>query len=111
MRSAGKSVCDFDTLQAIITHRYEVLMKFNLSVKSAYAKDCGRINPPPRLESWVGERVDTLDAMETDLSVLWESRAATREELLQHLRNWCQRAETSAIAPLQQFARELRCYG
>ena len=107
----GKSVCDFDTLQAIITHRYEVLMKYNLTVKSAYAVDCGRINAPPRYEGRVGERVDTLKAMETDLSALWESRAATREELLQHLRNWCQRAETSAIVPLQRFARELRCYG
>lgn len=107
----GKSVCDFDTLQAIITHRYEVLMKYNLTVKSACAEDCGRINVPPGYEGRVGERVDTLDAMETDLSALWESRAATREELLQHLRNWCQRAETSAIAPLQRFARELPCYG
>lgn len=107
----GKSVCDFDTLQAIITHRYEVLMKYNLTVKSAYAEDCGQINAPPRYEGRVRESVDTLDAMENDLSALWESRAATREELLQHLRNWCQRAETSAIAPLQRFARELRCYG
>ena len=89
----GKTVCDLDTLQAIITHRHEVLMKYNRTVKCAYAED------------------DTLCSMGHELSALWESRAATREELLQQLRNWCQRAETSAIVPLQRFGRVLRCYG
>jgi stearoyl-CoA desaturase (delta-9 desaturase) len=107
----GKSLCDLDTLQAIITHRYEVLMKYNLTVKSAFAHNGAQTNELRRQEGRVSERSDTVDAMGTDLSALWESRAATREERLQHLRDWCQRAETSAIAPLQRFARELRCYG
>jgi stearoyl-CoA desaturase (delta-9 desaturase) len=132
----GKSVCDLDTLHAIITHRYEVLMKYNRAVKRAYAGSVGRIQPhlPQhalpglglahyrmpwsqgkivlRREGRANAGLDTLvDSMRRDLSALWESRAATREELLQQLRTWCQRAETSAIVPLQQFARELRCYG
>jgi stearoyl-CoA desaturase (delta-9 desaturase) len=130
----SKSVCDLDTLQAIITHRYEVLMKYNRTVTCAYAEDRGRIQPHvpqhavPELRlphwrmSWLqckivlrGEgrlsaRLDTLYSMGYELSALWESRAATREELLQQLQSWCQRAETSAIVPLQRFARELRCY-
>jgi len=131
----SKSVCDLDTLQAIITHRYEVLMKYNRTVKYAYAEYLGRIHPHAvqhavlelRLPQWRmpwlrcqialrcdgrgSGRLDVLDSMRHELSALWESRAATREELLQQLRNWCQRAETSAIVPLQQFARELRRYG
>ncbi len=131
----GKSVCDLDTLHAIITHRYEVLMKYNRAVKRAQAASFGRFQPhlPQhalpglglahyrmpwsqgkivlRRESRRSTGLDTLDSMGRELSALWESRAATREELLQRLRAWCQRAETSAIVPLQQFARELRCYG
>ena len=130
----GKSVCDLDTLHAIITHRHEVLMKYNRTVKYAYAQYVGRVRPlvsqhaPPelRLPHWrmpwlrckialrregrLSARLDTLDSMGHELSALWESRAATREELLQQLRNWCQRAETSAVEPLRRFARELRCY-
>jgi stearoyl-CoA desaturase (delta-9 desaturase) len=131
----GKSVCDLDTLQAIITHRYEVLMKYDRIVKCANVGNAGRVQSclpthaltrvrPVRCRMpWLQCRVvlrcedrriarsDVLDSMGLELNMLWESREATREELLQRLRNWCQCAETSAIAPLQQFARELRCYG
>jgi stearoyl-CoA desaturase (delta-9 desaturase) len=64
-----------------------------------------------RREGRLSARLDTLDSMGQELSALWESRAATREDLLLQLRDWCQRAETSAVEPLQRFARELRCYG
>jgi stearoyl-CoA desaturase (Delta-9 desaturase) len=124
----GKSVCDLATLQAIITHRYEVLMKYNRTVKHSYANDVGKISPSARrTPQWrmpwlrcaialrrkarARARLDTLDSMGYELRELWESRAATREELLQMLRNWCLRAESSAIVQLQRFARELRRYG
>ena len=130
-----KAACDLDTLQAIITHRYEVLMKYNRTVKCAYAEDVGQIQPhvprhavpvlylPHWKMSWLqcrivlqcegrlSARLDTLYSMGHELNALWVSRAATREERIQQLLNWCQRAETSAIVPLQRFARELRCYG
>lgn len=35
----GKTVCDQDTLQAIITHRYDVLTRFTRSVKTVYADE------------------------------------------------------------------------
>ena len=35
----GKTVCDLDTLQAIITHRYDVLTRFTRSVKTVYADE------------------------------------------------------------------------
>ncbi|MHB1246275.1 MAG: DesA family fatty acid desaturase [Sulfuriferula sp.] len=35
----GKTVCDQDTLQAIITHRYDVLTRFTRSVKTMYADE------------------------------------------------------------------------
>jgi stearoyl-CoA desaturase (delta-9 desaturase) len=131
----GKPACDLDTLQAVITHRYEVLMNYNRTVKLAYAEDPTRLEPhvarqlipelrlPHGRTSWsqcrttlrregrLSARLDTLYSMGQELSALWETRAASREELLQKLQNWCQRAETSAIGPLQRFGRRLRRYG
>ena len=130
----NKAACDLDTLQAVITHRYEVLMNYNRAVKSAHVEDLGSPHPHAhqnpqsglRLPNWkmswlqyqralrregrLSARLNTLYFMGDELSALWETRAATREELLEKLQSWCQRAETSAIAPLQRFARELRCY-
>ena len=41
----NQAVCDLDTLHAIITHRYEVLMNYNRTLKCAYAEDVGRLQP------------------------------------------------------------------
>ena len=46
----GKTVCDFDMLQAIITHRYDVMTKFTRSVKSICAEEIGKLkNSVPAL--------------------------------------------------------------
>ncbi len=131
----GKETCDLDTLDAVITHRYEVLMNYNRTIKSVYAEDV----PQPQLQnsrnsksglvlypwenSWLqiektlkregrpSARLTTLYSMRQELSALWESRAATKEELLEQLQSWCQRAESSAIVPLEKFGRQLRSYG
>ena len=96
----GKAACDLETLQAVITHRYEVLRRYNRSV----------IRNVLRNDNRASARLNTLYLMGQELSALWESRTATREELLGQLQSWCRRAETSAIAPLQQFGRKLRSY-
>ena len=41
--NSGKAVCDFDTLQAIITHRYDVMTKYTRSMKSMCADEISRI--------------------------------------------------------------------
>jgi len=131
----GKEACDLDTLDAIITHRYEVLMNYNRTIQSVYAEDAprplsqhsGNVKPGIRLYPWENSwlqhekalqregrpsaRLTTLYSMRQELSALWESRAATKEELLEQLQSWCQRAESSAIAPLERFGRQLRSYG
>ena len=39
----AKAVCDFDTLQAIITHRYDVMTKYTRSMKSMCADEIGKL--------------------------------------------------------------------
>ena len=48
--------------------------------------------------------------MREELSSLWERSTESSEQLLKRLQDWCRRAETSGIIPLQEFSKRLRCY-
>jgi stearoyl-CoA desaturase (delta-9 desaturase) len=56
------------------------------------------------------ESLSTLVQMRRELMRLWESSSASSEQLLQDLQAWCQRAQHSGIASLQEFALRLRRY-
>jgi stearoyl-CoA desaturase (delta-9 desaturase) len=49
-------------------------------------------------------------SMRRDLVALWARSAASREQLVRQLQDWCRRAEASGIGPLAEFSRELRSY-
>jgi len=128
--TAPKTVCDVDTLQAIVTHRYQVMAKYARAVMRACAKetspasadptlrdfDEGTPAPPGRLlrrhaRAPASNSITLCRVMGQELCALWESRMSSRDELLCHLQDWCRRAEASQILPLQRFSRELRRYG
>ena len=46
---AAKTKCDLDTLQAVISHRYEVLAKYAQSLKHTLAKEIDHLKDAPRL--------------------------------------------------------------
>ena len=52
----------------------------------------------------------TLVQMRHELVKLWDSSTASSEQLLHELQNWCQRAQQSGIASLEEFALRLRRY-
>jgi stearoyl-CoA desaturase (delta-9 desaturase) len=52
----------------------------------------------------------TLVQMRRELGRIWESSSASSEQLLHDLQAWCQRAQQSGIAGLEQFAQRLRRY-
>jgi stearoyl-CoA desaturase (delta-9 desaturase) len=52
----------------------------------------------------------TVYTMRQELAALWQRSSASKEHLVSQLEDWCRRAETSGIAALQEFSRELRCY-
>ena len=56
------------------------------------------------------ESLSTLVQMRRELMRLWESSSASSEQLLHDLQAWCQRAQQSGIASLQEFALRLRRY-
>jgi len=130
---------DSETLQAIITHRYDVLAKYAKSFKRIYAEELGklrRLAPQDAhllqgLKRWLhrdqktlcqSERaklaevleksraLHTVYSMRSELAALWERSSASREQLVRQLQDWCHRAEASGIRQLAEFSRRLRSY-
>jgi stearoyl-CoA desaturase (delta-9 desaturase) len=135
----AKPIADFDTLQAVITYRYDVLAKYAKSLKKTYAEELRVLRGfAPQdakllkgLKRWLNrdetqlrgeerarlvaalarsEKLSTVYTMRSELVALWERSNASREQLLKQLQDWCRRAEASGIRQLEDFSLRLRCY-
>ncbi len=134
-----KTQCDLDTLQAVISHRYEVLTKYSKSLKKTFATEVEHLKEVavkhgidnPTLKRWVladsrtlqeHERetlnqvlsstkdLDKVYTMREELSSIWLRSTASKDELVKQLEDWCKRAEESGIDVLKSFSQRLRCY-
>lgn len=54
--------------------------------------------------------LQTIYQLRHELAAIWARSAATQEQLLKSLEEWCHRAEASGIQALQEFSHSLRCY-
>jgi stearoyl-CoA desaturase (delta-9 desaturase) len=135
----AKARCDSDTLQAVITHRYDVVTRYARSlrdtciaeIKALKARavvnhvDSARVRrwldvdatalPPKELEEREqvirhSKVLATVYTMRDELAGVWQRSTASKEQLVHKLEDWCSRAESSGIEPLQQFSKRLRCY-
>jgi len=141
IRFNNKAQCDLETLQAVITHRYDVLAKFAKSVKQTCGEeirvlreraaqfDSGTLKTIKKrwlhldakfLKAQERAKLDevlskskvlqTIYSMRQELTSLWQRSAASKEQLVRQLEDWCHRAEESGISSLQEFSRKLRRY-
>jgi stearoyl-CoA desaturase (delta-9 desaturase) len=138
----AKTKCDLDTLQAVITHRFDVMGKYGAMLKKAYKEEVNKIHHAyqqhghesvtlERIRHWLhldaddlqdqekqalsnalqhSTRLQTLYELKQELVAIWARSAATQEQLLKSLEDWCHRAEASGIQALQEFSHRLRCY-
>ncbi len=133
----GKARCDLHTLQAVITHRYDVVQRFARSLKSTLADELERVKTRGQavdtrmFKHWLQrdkkdllahERVHleevlktskvlaTVYSMRQELTGLWARSTASKEQLVHQLEDWCRRADKSGIAQLERFSRTLRGY-
>jgi len=136
----AKPLCDLDTLQAIITHRYDVMTRFVRSVRADAASEIAKLKTNTHLpEHWNldsfrrwlhkepadlaatdkadldglldrSERLQTVYRMRQELAALWGRSTASHEQLLEQLQAWCKRAEDSGIPSLKDFPVRLRSY-
>jgi stearoyl-CoA desaturase (delta-9 desaturase) len=135
--AAPKAVCDHQTLQAVISNRYDVLSHYAKSLKRMYRQELERLGHWSQEAEALKSIKRTLSsikrgseaerariaealknskalatalAMRDELTEIWERSSASREQLLGKLQDWCHRAEASGVAPLVEFSRRLRSY-
>jgi stearoyl-CoA desaturase (delta-9 desaturase) len=135
----SKTVADHDTLQSVITNRYDVMAKYAKSVKLAFREELAHLKDkaelekpflktsrkllqrePAKLELSQKEQLielfkhskalETMHQMRVELGAIWERSHSTRDQLLHQLQDWCARAEASGIKSLQEFSLRLRSY-
>jgi stearoyl-CoA desaturase (delta-9 desaturase) len=133
-----KSVVDLDTLQSIITNRYDVMSKYAASIKRTWQDEVVQLKQkmsdaqvlrqsrkllqtePTKLQESEkaqlsvvlahSKALQTMQDMRIELSAIWGRSNSTREQLLQQLQDWCVRAESSGIQALRDFSLRLRSY-
>jgi stearoyl-CoA desaturase (delta-9 desaturase) len=135
----AKVKADFETLQSVIANRYDVMAKYAKSVKHAWKEELAQLKDKSQLESRFlkssrkllqrepgkleapqkqqlvelfqhSKALETMHNMRVELGMLWERSHFTRDELVQKLQDWCERAEASGIKSLQEFSMRLRSY-
>lgn len=137
---AASGDISLDTLQGVITHRYEILARYADVIRQTATEeiarlknkdDHGKLSLLRRCGDWIGRgdqvlneeqraqlqkvledegKLSTVVQMQVELSRLWESSSATSDQLLADLRAWVHRAQQSGIDSLEQFALRLRRY-
>jgi len=127
---------DYQTLEAIISNRYRLMMRYTRvlkndckqelaklqltlqdkiswrSLKQLLAKDHELLTQEEKsiMQKLIKQSLvlKKLFAYRADLGKLWERSNLTREELLSALQMWCKKAEASGIQKLQVFSLGLR---
>jgi stearoyl-CoA desaturase (delta-9 desaturase) len=140
LEATGKTGIDQRTLQGVIAHRYEILARYTGLMKTACRDELARLQVAPSEDKaqalaaathWLGrgeenlapaeraridqaislnESLSTMVQMRYELVKLWDSSTSSSEQLLDDLQAWCQRAQQSGIASLEEFALRLRRY-
>ena len=134
-----KIVADLETLQSVISNRYDVMAKYAKSLKHTWREELEQLKGKSKLESRFlksskkllqrepgkleapqkqqlielfahSKALQTMHEMRIELAALWERSHSSRDQLLQQLQDWCARAEASGIKALQEFSLRLRSY-
>lgn len=131
-----RPVADEKTLEALIANRYELMARYakgmrqaartELAAMRARSADVAAIKAAKR---WIHRDVEKVPAsaapelakareaspmldkmvtMREELRQMWLNTSVSREQLAKELHAWCQRAEASGIAALEEFSLKLR---
>ncbi|MFZ6648422.1 DesA family fatty acid desaturase [Undibacterium sp. TJN25] len=134
-----KSAIDMETLQAVITNRYDVMSKYAKSLRRTWGDEIAHLRQknefeagflksakkflqrePTKLEAPQQQHLSevlahskalkTMHDMRVELGLIWERSTVSREQLVHQLQDWCTRAEASGIQALHDFSQRLRSY-
>jgi len=133
---AVRPLADEQTLEALIQYRYELMASYAKSMRLAFREEIEALKARSAdsavikaAQNWLHRDADKVPAavlpqlalarqacpaldkmvvMREELRQMWLNRVNTREQLTLDLQLWCQRAEASGIAALQEFSLRLR---
>lgn len=135
----NKPTIDVDTVQAVITNRYDVMAKYTKSLRRAWSEEIEHLREKTHFEAGIlksakkllqrepaklaatqkqqllevlahSSALTTMHEMRVELGLIWERSTVSREQLVHQLQDWCTRAEASGIKTLHDFSRRLRTY-
>jgi stearoyl-CoA desaturase (delta-9 desaturase) len=138
-RVAGaRPAIDLETLQAVVSNRYDLLARYARATRKAFHDELTRLGLSAAeharfagLKKWVARRsapmppahqqtlaelmgrsgvLKTVIEMHDELVAIWQHATASRDEMLGHLQRWIARAEASGIQALQEAAARMRSY-
>jgi len=133
---AVRAVADEQTLEVLIQNRFELMARYAKGMRQAFRDELSELkarHPDASViraaRNWLhrdAEKIpaavaahlaaareaspalDKMVVMREELRQMWLNRSHTREQLAGDLQAWCQRAEASGIAALQEFSLRLR---
>jgi len=136
--SGVRPAIDSQTLQAVVSNRYDLLARYARATRKALQDELLRLRLSAHdydrfagLKKWVARRsavvpevhqqtladlmgrsgvMKTVIEMGDELTAIWQHAAASRDEMLSHLQRWIARAEASGIQALQEAAARMRSY-
>ena len=130
-----QAVANEQTLEALITNRYEVMAGFARQLQTALKQEIAALPKLPAdavlsaAKRWMHRdevqvpvqfhallkqardalpNVDTMVRMREELRQLWLNTNASRAQLALDLQQWCLRAEQSGVVALHDFSMQLR---
>jgi stearoyl-CoA desaturase (delta-9 desaturase) len=132
---AVRPAIDLDMLQAVVTHRYDVLARYLKTLRQLAAEEFAQLKidagegrmikrllgedgaalPEPQKQRLTAllarsERLARGYAMRAELEALWARSSASHDQLVAQLQDWVARAEQSGIRQLEEFSQRLRSY-
>ncbi|HUW98708.1 MAG TPA: fatty acid desaturase [Acidiferrobacter sp.] len=138
--ASAKDVCDMETVKAVVHHRFQIMARFAREVlhrvqeeeiRKAAADNGERARLLKRAKRLMVREKTLIDEadyrhlqdilasnttlhtvymMKERLQDVWRRSAATQEQLLVALQDWCRQAEATGIQALREFSTKIRTY-
>ena len=131
----ARPMVDLSTVQAVITHRYDVMTRYARLMNSQFKDHMPQGVNVTKLRQWLhlepaemkatlrqeeiaqvqhtlakNDKLAKLYQMRQELAEIWSRSTLTKEQLVAQLQDWCHKAEASGIEALREFSFRLKSY-
>ena len=102
----NKFEIDADTIQAVISSKYELMARLSKLAKKVSAAKASASATSLLSQDLVRKAAD----LRHEFEAIWSRRSLSVDQTVAALQQWCQQAEASGIAAYEEFSRRLRMY-